>query len=241
MYSKSHAIATALLALFCAACGSVLPWHDEPVGTEVNVAFTIENNLLFLTTSRIENHTGRFFFASAAAHSVLDPTFAASLGPRRSYTFEIGQKEAIRFTPVLLSLGNAGDALVGADMFGNRAISIDYASGLLTYQKEGIHPEGMALFRYTGDPSITIDVDGRSVPAIVDTASPDTVILPRAQPGRGTARVRVAGNDFGAVDVGYANIAKAHIGNRLLSRFLVTIDYGQHVIGLWRDPRVAAR
>jgi len=241
MYSKSNVIATALLALFLTACGSVLPWHDEPVATEVNVAFTIENNLLFLTTSRIENRTGRFLFGSAAARSVLDPGFAASLGPRRTYTFEIGQKEAIRFTPVLLSLGNAGDALVGADMFGNRAISIDYASGLLTYQKAGIHPEGMAIFRYTGDPSITIDVDGRSLPAIVDTASPDTVVLPRPRPGRGTARVSVAGNDFGTVDVGYANIATAHIGNRLLSRFLVTIDYGQHVIGLWRDPRIATR
>jgi hypothetical protein len=241
MYSKSNAIATALLALFCASCASVLPWQDEPVGDEVNVAFTIENNLLFLTTPRIENHTGRFFFGSASARSVLDPKFAATVGPRSAYELDIGQREAIRFAPVLLSLGNAGDALVGADVFRNRAISIDYASGLLTYQKDGIHPEGMALFRYTGDPSITIDVDGRSVPAIVDTASPDTLVLPRAKPGRGTARVRVAGNDFGAIDVGYANIATAHIGNRLLSRFLVTIDYGQHVIGLWRDPRIAAR
>ena len=238
MYSKSNTIATALLAVFCAACTSMLPWHDEPVATEVNVAFTIENNLLFLTTPRIENRGGRFFFASAAAHSVLDPQFAAALGPRRAYAFEFGQKEAIRFNPVLLSLGGAGDAIVGADVWGNRAISIDYSNGLLTYQKEGIHPEGMELFRYTGDPAITISVDGRSVPAIVDTASPDTVVLPRAKPGRGTANVSVAGNDFGTVDVGYANIATARIGNRLLSRFLVTIDYGQHVIGLWPDPRI---
>jgi len=241
MYSKSNAIATALLALFCASCGHVVPWRNEPVATEVNVAFTIENNLLFLTTPRIENHTGRFFFGSASARSVLDPKFAATVGPRNAYAFDIGQKEAIRFTPLLLSLGNAGDALVGADVFGNRAVSINYASGLLTWQKEGIHPDGMELFRYKGDPSITIDVDGRSVPAIVDTASPDTLVLPRPKPGRGTARVRVAGNDFGAIDVGYANVATAHIGNRLLSRFLVTIDYGQHVIGLWRDPRIAAR
>jgi hypothetical protein len=241
MYSKTNAIATALIAVFCVACGSVLPWHDEPAATEVNVAFTIENNLLFLTTPRIENRTGRFFFGSAAARSVLDPRFAAAIGPRRAYELDFGQKEAIRFSPVVLGLGGAGDAIVGADVFGDRAISIDYRAGLLTYQKEGIHPDGMALFRYTGDPSITIGVDGRNIPAIVDTASPDTVVLPRAKAGRGTANVNVAGNDFGTIDVGYANIAKARIGNRLLSRFLVTIDYRQHVIGLWRDPRNAAR
>jgi len=241
MYSKSTVIATALVALFCAACAGMLPWHDEPVATEVNAAFTIENNLLFLSTLRIENRTGRFFFASAAAHSVIDSGFAAAIGPRRAYELDLGQKEAIRFTPVVLGLGGTGDAILGADVFGNRAISIDYRAGLLTYQKEGIHPEGMALFRYSGDPAITIAVDGRNVPAIVDTASPDTVVLPRANPGRGTARVNVAGSDFGSVDVGYANIPRARIGNRLLSRFLVTIDYGQHVIGLWRDPRTAAR
>ena len=57
----------------------------------------------------------------------------------------------------------------------------------------------------------------------------------------GNVHVGIAGTDFGAIDAGYANIPAARIGNRLLSRFLVTIDYGQHVIGLWRDPRIALR
>jgi hypothetical protein len=241
MYSKSKAIATGLMTLFCISCAGMLPWRNEPVATEVNVAFTIENNLLFLTTPRIENRTGRFFLGSASAHTVLDPQFVAAAGRRGWYAFDMGQKEAIRFAPVTLSLGGTGDAIVGADVWGNRAISIDYESGLLTYQKEGIHPEGMALFRYDGAPSITIDVGGVNVPAIVDTALPDTLVLPRAKPGRGSAQVRVAGTDFGTIDVGFANIPKARIGNRLLSRFLVTIDYGQHVIGLWRDPRVLLR
>ena len=241
MYSKSKGIATALIALFAIGCASVLPWHDEPVATEVNVAFTVQNNLLFLTTPRIENVRGRFFFGSASAHSVLDPKFVALIGPHPAYDVEIGQKEAIRINPVVLDLGTSGDALIGADVWGNRAITIDYRTGLLTYQKEGIHPEGMALFRYSADPEITMQVDGANVAAIVDTASPDTVTLPRPKPGRGTAHVSVAGQDFGTIDVGYANVPVAHIGNRLLSRFLVTIDYGKHVVGLWRDPRIASR
>jgi len=241
MYSKSKAIATGLIALFCAACGTVLPWHDEPVGNEVNVAFTIENNLLFLTTPRIENRPGRFFFGSADPHSVLDPKFAAALGPHRTYAFDIGQKEAINVAPVVLDLGSAGDAIIGADVFGNHAVSIDYRVGLLTYQREGIHPDGMQLFRFRGDPSITIDVDGKPIPAIVDTALPDTLVLPRAKVGRGNVHVSIAGTDFGTIDAAYANIPAARIGNRLLSRFLVTIDYGRHVIGLWRDPRIPLR
>lgn len=241
MYSKSKAIATGLIALLCAACGSVLPWQDEPVGDEVNVAFTIRNNLLFLITPRIENRPGRFFFGSADARSVLDEKFARVLGPRRVYEFDVGQKEALRLTPVVLNLGDTGDAIIGADAFGNHAVSIDYRAGLLTWQREGIHPDGMQLFRYTGDPSITIEVDGKTIPAIVDTALPDTLVLPRPKPGRGTARVAIAGTDFGAIDAGYANIPTARVGNRLLSKFLVTIDYGRHVIGLWRDPRIPLR
>ncbi|HEY4642257.1 MAG TPA: hypothetical protein VII75_13005, partial [Thermoanaerobaculia bacterium] len=145
MYSKTKGIATALAAMFAIGCAGILPWHDEPVGTEVNVAFTIQNNLLFLTTPRIENVHGRFFFGSASARSVLDPKFVALIGPRRAYALDVGQKEAIRITPVVLDLGKSGDAIIGADVWGNRAVTIDYRAGLLTYQKEGIHPEGMTL------------------------------------------------------------------------------------------------
>jgi hypothetical protein len=54
------------------------------------------------------------------------------------------------------------------------------------------------------------------------------------------ATVTVADADFGTIDVQYANVTRARVGNRVLSRFLVTIDYGRKVVGLWRDPRIAA-
>jgi len=238
MYSKSKAIATGLSALLSFSCASKLPWHDAPKSTEVNIAFTIENNLLFLTTPRIENRTGRFLFSTASARSVIDPGFAAPIGPRSAYALEIGQKEAIRFQPAIVDLGGTGDALLGADVWSSGTVSIDYRSGIVTYDKDPIHPEGMTLFSYDAAPSIMIDVDGAAVPAIVDTGIPDTLVLPRPTPGRGSAHVAVAGTDFGTVDVGYANIPQARIGNRLLSRFLVTIDYRQRIVGLWRDPRI---
>jgi hypothetical protein len=92
--------------------------------------------------------------------------------------------------------------------------------------------------RWTGQPAINITVDGREISAVVDTTSPDTLVLPGSALGRGTVSVSIAGTDFGPTDVQFANVSQARIGNRLLSRFLVTIDYGRRVVGLWRDPRI---
>jgi hypothetical protein len=97
----------------------------------------------------------------------------------------------------------------------------------------------MTIFRYTAEPTVTLRVDGRAVEAIVDTALPDTVILPRAgASSRGSARIALAGTDFGPLDVRYDNVTRARVGNRVLSKFLITIDYGRRVVGVWRDPRI---
>ena len=59
--------------------------------------------------------------------------------------------------------------------------------------------------------------------------------MPRRPP---QAHVKIAA-DFGDVEVLAADVTAARVGNRLLSRFLVSIDYGKHQVGLWRDPRIA--
>ena len=239
MLSKTLTRASlAVVVLVVAACSSVVPWGNETIGGEVNLAFTIENNLLFLTTATIDGRPGRYFFGSAEARSVVDPALVQRLGgPRRGRRLNLNQRESIAIQPVEIDLRGVGEAIVGADAWGKHAVTIDYRSGLVTMQKEGIHPEYMTLWRYAAEPAIAVNVDGREVLAVVDTASPDTLVLP-GKPGRGNARVRVGTTDFGAVDVGYANVAQPRIGNRLLSKFLVTIDYGRRQVGLWRDPRL---
>jgi hypothetical protein len=246
MYSKSKRIATLILLLgvlpFPMSCAGWMPWRNEPIGTEVNLVFELQNNLLFLPAVVVNGHTGRFLFASAAPKSVVDSGFAHSVGNPRRYALQLGAKESFRFSPELLDLRGAGDAMIGADVWGDRAVTLDYQKGLLTYQKEGIHPELMTLFHFDNEPAVTVTVDGRAMAAVVDTSSPDTMILP-AEPlgkasGRGSARIAIAGADFGTVDVRYANVERARIGNRLLSKFLITIDYGTQQVGLWRDPRI---
>ena len=216
-----------------------MPWHNEPVGQEVNLIFVLRNNLLFLPSARLNGHPGRFFFASAAPSTIVDPRFAALLGTPRKYSLQIGEKDSLPLAPALLDLGGTGDAMLGADVGGNKALTIDYRAGLVTYQKEGIHPELMSLFRYEGEPAIDVSVDGTLVRAVVDTSSPDTLLLPRGETGRGRASIAIAGTNFGSVDVRFANVQRARIGNRLLSKFLITIDYGKHQVGIWRDPRIA--
>jgi len=239
MYSKRLLIAICALAI-CAACVRV-PWRNEPVGTEVNLAFTVEKNLLIVTSATIQGRPGRIVFGTAAPRTVVDATFAQSLGAARRgrLTLEIGEKQALRFTPLIADLRGVGDAILGADVWGSRAVTIDYHAGLLTYQKEGIHPESMTLYRFTGEPKINVNVDGRTFSAIVDTASPDTLVLPRGSESahRTKARLRVGDVDFGMIDLAIGDVTTARVGNRVLSKFLVTIDYGRRQVGLWRDPR----
>jgi hypothetical protein len=222
--------------LLVLSCSRMAPWRDEPVNEEINLAFTLEQNLIRLQSVRIDNREGRFLLGSAAPRTIVDPRFP--LRPELSHALQIGARETVRIDPAPYDLHGVADAIVGVEAWRNRAISIDYRSGLVTYQKEGIRTGDMEIFRYPAEPMINVNVNGREIAAIVDTTSPDTLVLPGSSPGRGPANVRIGKTDFGTIDVQYANISNARVGNRLLSRYLVTIDYGRKVVGLWRDPRI---
>jgi len=238
MYSKSALIATCIVVV-CASCVS-LPWSRAPQGEEVNLAFTIEKNLLIISTASVQGRRGRFVFGSAEPRTVFDATFAHSVplasGP---VTIQLSEKESVGTTPLIADLHGAADAILGADVWGNHAVTVDYVSGLITYQKEGIHPESMTLYRFSGEPKINVVVDGKTISAIVDTTSPDTLVLPRgaAAAHRAKASLKVADTNFGTIDIAYGDVTAPRVGNRVLSRFLVTVDYGRHEVGLWRDPR----
>jgi hypothetical protein len=241
MLSKSisrarTAVALGTVLLLAASCSLKLPWRDEPVGDEVNIAFVVERNLLYVPSVTIDNRAGRFFFSTAAPRTVLDPRFMSQTAGRHS--IELNERASLRTSPVALGLGAAGDAMIGADVWDKHAVTVDYHAGLLTYQKAGIFPGLMTLYNFTGEPKVNVIVNGREISAIVDTASPNTLELPAAKRGRGRAHVAIAGSDFGDVDVAYSpGLAQPRLGNRLLAYFLVSIDYGRGVVGLWRDPR----
>ncbi|HYS55385.1 MAG TPA: hypothetical protein VER58_16630 [Thermoanaerobaculia bacterium] len=238
MYSKYPCHATCALALlFALGCAPAGPWQNEPVGSEINMAFAVRNNLLFLDGATIDGRHGRFLIGSAQSRTVVDPKFAIE----GLHSLQLSGRESLRFMPVVTDLGGIADGIVGKDIWGSHAITIDYRAGLLTFQREGMHPELMIVYRYSDDPTINVVIDGRVTPAIVDTTSPDSLVLPRTSPGPGrrNAHIQIADTDFGNVDVRVADVSAPRVGNRLLSRFLISIDYGRHQVGLWRDPRIA--
>lgn len=224
--------AVAILAILASACSSILPWSREPIGAEVNLAFVMDDNLVRLQTVRVDSRPGSFLLGTAAPHTVLDPSFTTD-----AQTLQISETQTLELDAATLDLGGVADGIIGAEAWGRHAITIDYQKGLVTWQRAGIFPDGMTLFEFAAEPTIHLIVDGVATHAVVDTTSPDTLILPSRENGRGTAGIRIADTDFGQVDVRYANVSRARIGNRLLSRFLVTIDYGKRVVGLWRDTR----
>ncbi len=240
MLSKSIPVAiTALSLILFSSCASKLPWSHEEPGNEVNLALTIENNLLFLSTTLVNHHRGRMFFGSAEPRSVIDPLFAEDLGAS-VYQLQLNDRETLPFSPVVLDLKGVGDVMIGADVFGGRTVTIDYRSGLLTLQKDGIHSAYMTLFQFDAAPAIFGEIDGRNTRLIVDTALPDSIVLPRgsAAPRRRIAHVVIAGLDFGDIDIALGDVSSPRVGNRVLSKFLLSIDYGHGQIGLWRDPRI---
>jgi hypothetical protein len=205
---------------------------------ELNLAFTIQNNLLRLSTVTVDGTSGRFFLGTAQPRTIIQPAFAPT-SPAR-VTLGLGGREARTVEPVYIDLAGVGDAIIGFDLWSSRSITINYVSGMITYHTGGITTDGMSLYRFEGEPSIELLVDGRRVRAAVDTMIPDTLILPRgdSDAGRMNANVLLAGTHFTQLDVALADVSVARIGNRLLSKFLVSIDYGDRRVGLWRDPRV---
>ena len=235
MYSKTFCFATLLAAVLCAsACTVGTPWRDEPVGQEINIVFSLRNNLLYLPTVTVDGRHGAFLMGSAQPASVLNTAFPNAA----EHALQLNARETLPFTAVRGDLQGVADAIIGSDVWRGSAVTIDYRAGLITLQREGIHPELMTVYRYADEPMINVIVDGKSIPAVVDTTLPDTIALPGTNPGRRTARVRLAEVDFGAIDVRIGDVQVARVGNRLLSKFLVSIDYGRRVVGLWRDPRI---
>jgi hypothetical protein len=216
---------------------------EGPAGpTDINVSFVVRRNLLFLPTMEIGGKRGRYFFGTAQPRSVIDRKFAASIAPAQPpYRIVLREQTTATLSPIIEDLRPAGDVLVGIDALGqNAAVTIDYAKQLLTIQPDRIYPAYMTLYNFEGAPQINVTVDGTVIRAVVDTTNPDTLVLPRGGShgrARHDAHVIVAGSDLGMIDVREGDVSEARIGNRLLSKFLVSIDYKSHRVGLWRDPR----
>ena len=137
------------------------------------------------------------------------------------------------------------DGFLGADAFRGKTATLDYARGVLIISdwpkvRREVTPWSFA----GGPPRVPVRINGQETWAIVDSALPDTAVIPAefldAGFGeRATVELEVSGVQFDDLDVAVVPVAVPRLGNRVLARFVVTIDYAHEMVGLWPDPRTA--
>ncbi|MGA7615498.1 MAG: hypothetical protein WBX15_10005 [Thermoanaerobaculia bacterium] len=242
MKTGLHLLLSAALLFLLAGC-SLLPWSHER-GNETNLAFDLDHNLL-IVPARIEGKDVRLIIASAQPQSVLSAETAQriSFAPGKKISVLLGDRTSVRVKPRIADLHGIADGILGMDAWSRRSITIDYRRGLFIVSRSQDENLPGKVYRFRSRPSIPITIGGRSVTALVDTALPDTVVLPessRIDAGRGSPRstlpLTVGDVDLGELDVGYASSKFAYVGNRVLANFLLTIDYRRDRLSLWPYP-----
>jgi hypothetical protein len=234
MLSKSTFAARTILALLVLSCSR--PWSGEKID-EINLVFTLQKNQIVVGAT-VAERSGAFVVGSAQPKTVIDRAFLP-VAPDR-VRLVLSDRFSTEVAPVVEDLGGMLDGILGADAWQNTTLTVDYSKQLLTLSRQSAKSMEGRLHRFSGAPALAVLVDGRREEAIIDMALPDTMTLPR-QGRQGSARTKVrlelAGYDMGIVDAAITDSTAIRIGNRLLSKFLVTIDFRHGTVALWRDPR----
>lgn len=199
---------------------------------ELNLAFRVEDNQLITDSVQVDGQPGRFVIATGTVRTVIDAKFdGVPSGSTRRQDLLIGGRKRLRVKTATLDLKSMADGMLGADVWRGQILTLDYRRGLATIggvpdpSTEGAHTQS-----YSGPPSIVIHVDGRPIRVIVDTAVPDTIILPAKlfphteTPKRMLASVEIAGVRFDPTSILVEETGEPRMGNRMLAHFLVTID-----------------
>lgn len=237
--------ATARICLLAGACAWGLAGCSSPQ-FERNVSFRLERNLPVIDAEIRGRHV-RMVVASALPSSVLSGRRAREIGFEQSRSPSrvfFGNQAGTRISPLVLELDEdiPADGMLGADAWEGRSVTIDYRRRVVILRPPGPVQEGFYSWSFKGPPKISVLLDGIVVPAIVDTAIPDSAIIPEAllddaNGRRQTVDLEIAGVEFDDIDVTTAPTGDIRIGSRLLSHFLVQIDYDHRTVALWPDGR----
>jgi hypothetical protein len=232
MVSKSRIVcALAALLLSLSACRPWMHASDD----ELNLAFALDHNQVVLTNATMDGRHGRFVLATGQPITILDQRLG---GKSPSHLLRLGGRARTAIRPAMADLHGVADALLGADICPGKTMVIDFAHGLVTIHQHGAPVADMMTFPFQGVPSVPVRIGGEGAQAVLDTAVPDTILLPLryargAKGSRAHVDLEIGGVRFSNVDARVADVAEPRIGNRILSRFLVTIDYSSGAVSLW--------
>lgn len=208
---------------------------SAPRGRSTSIAFTLERNVVRVE-GVVDGAPASLIVATGLPETLLTPQLAKS---RSSVT--LGERYTVRIRPTAApEIAPVADGLLGIDAFSNSVLTVDYHRGLLLLGRDVPPVRDAPRFAFNRIPAVDVTVDGQGRRAIIDTSNPDTLVLPmgpRGVEGRRPVKLTVAGIDFGSVDAAVGPVDAVRIGNRILSRFLVTIDFERREVSLWSDPR----
>lgn len=229
---------TGVVALALASCFS----SREAGIPEDNIGFFLRSNLPCVR-AEVNGHDATLIIASALPRTAVTSSLK---GDRSGARLLLGSTRLIHVKPAALDIADLpADGLLGADAFRGRIATIDYFRGLLVLRAWPKELSGATPWSFAGGPPrVPVTINGRATWAIVDTALPDTAVIPpefveSATGKRSLVTLEVAGVRFQELDVAITPMASPRIGNRVLFKFVVTIDYARERIGLWPDPRTA--
>jgi hypothetical protein len=231
----SKRFAAALLLVATWSCSSL----GRGDGTTTIIAWTLERNLV-LVDATVGGRRGSFIVGTANERTILDPAFEGATAHRGRVGVNLGDRYSATVDPLRSELGGIADGILGGDVWRGRSLGIDYQRGLLVLG-ERLDPitEGVR-FRFRGIPRIRVHIDGVESIAVVDSSSPDTLLLPASRfgaEGRRTVALRIGATPFDRVDARVAPVDEVRVGNRILAHFLVTVDYPRGEVSLWRHGR----
>ena len=210
-----------------AACAN-WPWLKET--EELNLVVHFDRNVPTVE-GVVAGKPMRFVIGLGQSASVIDPQSDPTSGP---VVVTLGGRRSLRIQPAVLPLRGVADGILGADAWRKKVVTIDYDKRLLSIRPTATDMRDSLRFTYSTVPAISVAVDGRPVRAIVDTAIPDTLLLPASGTVRRERHEISIGRDRFFEDVRVGGVSEARVGNRLLSRYLVTADDRHRTVSLWR-------
>ena len=207
-----------------------------------HVAFKLRDNLLVIPAT-VGGNPGEFILGTAQSHTTLDPRFPAASSRSGKVPVLLGSRLRLETSVERTSMSAVADGILGSSAFANLTLGIDYRRGLITLSRERVPAEGAAKSRFEGTPTLPISVDGTPFRGVIDTTNPDTILLPEAvfgPAGRRPVSLRIGNLDLGTTDARVGPVSDIRIGNRILEKFFVSIDYDRGEISLWPSEPISA-
>ena len=236
MKSLQNPALAASLLLLALACTSRVPTDDE-----LNLSFSLDRNQLVVDGLDVNGHEGRFVVGSAYTSTLIGSSFVTRHDLPLTDPFHLLFRDihSEMVAANVVDLRGEMDAIIGADVLAP-AIVIDFRNRLITRFDRSMPADPNLTHRWRDRPSYPLSIAGTETIGLVDTAVPDTLLVPSTMTGAGNCTrceldVVIAGVTFQNLPVRAADIDEVRIGNRLLQHFLVTIDYAKRTTTL--EPR----